>query len=149
MNTNEVKDVSPLTTYLKDKNELSKFENDFKSVIAQRWFSVPYEVSKVCSPEACILYGHLIGFTSSLYRGTNTALASSMNCSTRTISRLMNELQQKGCIRVVILSRSTRLIYPVYTLPFIYDIESSKKKNSNNETNELNDNSDNGGFRKL
>ena len=111
------------------KEEANEIIKDFKPSISTQWLSVPTDVYKRCSPEACFLYSHILGFSSGLYRGSNTALAKLMSCSTRTIARLMNELQEKKCIKVVIVSRTTRLIYPVYTLPFIMDIESSSKSN--------------------
>lgn len=106
-----------------NKQEAEKVAQKFECIVSQSWFSVPKEVFDVCSPSASLLYGHLLGFSSGIYRGSTSALASVMNCSTRNIIRYLNELREKGCIRVVVVSRSRRLIYPVYTLPFILDNE--------------------------
>lgn len=111
-----------------DMEQAKKIIKDFKPSISTQWLSIPSDVFKRCSAEACFLYSHILGFSSGLYRGSNTALAKLMSCSTRTITRLMNELQEKECIKVVVVNRTTRLVYPVYTLPFILDIESSSKK---------------------
>lgn len=115
-----------------DMEQAKQIIKDFKPSISTQWLSVPSDVFKRCSPEACFLYSHILGFSSGLYRGSNTALAKLMHCSTRTIARLMNELQDNKCIKVVVVTRTTRLIYPVYTLPFIMDIESSGKKKLDN-----------------
>ena len=115
-----------------DMEQAKQIIKDFKPSISTQWLSVPSDVFKRCSPEACFLYSHILGFSSGLYRGSNTALAKLMHCSTRTIARLMNELQDNKCIKVVVVTRTTRLIYPVYTLPFIMDIESSGKKKLEN-----------------
>lgn len=124
-------------------NEATQIIQSFKPTASRQWFVIPNEVCDVCSVEASMLYGRLLGFSNRLCYTSNLTLANAMNCSSRTISRLLNELKEKGCIRVVVVSRSRRLIYPVYTLPVIYDIESSKdsieNRSDSNSNGLLND----------
>lgn len=119
--------------YFNDMEQTSQYIQTLKSIPSRKWVSVPYEVASICSPEASILYGNILGFISGLYQGTNTALADLMHCSTRTIARLINELKEKECIKVVVVNRTTRLIYPLYTMPFIYKIDNEKKKESDKD----------------
>lgn len=117
-------------------SQAEEISKTFKKYDSVSWLSVPKDVFEVCSPEACLLYSHLLGFANGLYKGSNTALANLMHCSTRTISRLLNELQVKNCIRVIVVNRQVRLLYPVYTLPFILVTEPSSKKSSKSLENE-------------
>lgn len=121
---NELKNVYEVN----DKKTATELIKGFENMPSMQFFAVPSEVTKKCSPEASILYGYILGFSNNLYRGSNTALASLMRCSTRTISRLLNELKDNDCIYIVIVNRTTRLVYPRYTLPFILDIESEPKR---------------------
>ncbi len=144
--SNELKNVYEVN----DKKTATELIKGFENMPSMQFFAVPSEVTKKCSPEASILYGYILGFSNNLYRGSNTALASLMRCSTRTISRLLNELKDNDCIYIVIVNRTTRLVYPRYTLPFILDIEPSikeKKSDSHVKNNPIDQ--PNGGFRSL
>lgn len=128
-----------------NKREAEKIVKKFECIISQSWFSVPKEVFDICTPQASLLYGHLLGFSNGIYRGSSQALAELMNCSTRNIARMLNELREKGCIKVVVISRSRRLIYPVYTCPFILDNEPIDTKSDKIDTKGF----ANGGFEEL
>lgn len=108
------------TIYVNTRKEALAVLNKLSQIPSNRFLAVPTEVASLCSPEACILYGHFLGFNG--FYGSNTSLSKSMNCSTRTISRLLNELIEKGCVKVVYASKSIRYIYPVYAIPYILNV---------------------------
>jgi len=151
---NELKKVSSQKINIQDackvmevanKKEAEKIVKKFECIVSQSWFSVPKEVFDICTPQASLLYGHLLGFSNGIYRGSSQALAELMNCSTRNIARMLNELREKGCIKVVVISRSRRLIYPVYTCPFILDNEPIDIKSNKLDNKGFS----NGGFEEL
>ena len=135
-------------------DEANDYLHDIKANEAKHWFTVPYEVVNRVSAEASILYGFISGFASTGYMGYNTTLSKAMKCSTRTITRLLNELMQAGCIDVVVVSKTRRLIYPMYNTPFIMDsaptpsFSTTKKKSISKVKNNPID-LPNGGFKDL
>lgn len=106
--------------------EANAYLDKFTKRLSSNWLSIPGEVAEKVSPEACILYAHFLGFNGQFY-GSNVYLAEKLKCSTRSIGRLINELESHGCIKLVYINRTTRLIYPVYTMPFLYTIEQKRK----------------------
>lgn len=132
--------------------EANEYLRNLKTQKSGHWVSVPAEVTYKVSAEASILYGYILGFSNTGYFGSNTLLSKMLNCSSRTISRLMNELIEKECIEVVVVSKTRRLIYPLYTMPFVYDIDPSFGAKGTKTLSKVKNNpidQPNGGFKSL
>lgn len=109
--------------------------NDIQ-VMSNSWMTIPNEVADRVSPMSAMLYAIILGFGANC-RATNGWLAQKFNVSTRTITRMFKELEDAGCIKVVIVNNYQRLIYPVYTVPFLLDTSTKIECD------------DNGGFTKI
>lgn len=111
------------TIHVSNRKEAQEVINKINQIPCRSFIAVPTEVSELVSPEACILYGHFLGYDG--YYGSNTTLSKKLNCSTRTITRLLNELIEAKCIKVVYVSKSIRFVYPVYAIPYVLNVASS------------------------
>lgn len=127
--------------HVASKKDMEEIFNSLNMIQSQRFLSIPTEVTKLVSGEAAILYGYMLGYKG--YYGSNVKLAEDLGCSTRTIMRLLNELVEKECIKVVYWNKSTRLIYPLYAIPYMLNVETKPKSKEKVIDN------NNGGFEEL
>lgn len=121
--------------YVKDKQKAEDLLKGFSSKVVKitRWFSVPIEVAEKVSPMASLLYAHFLANNNGIFRGSNVYLCQSLGISSRQLSRYINELVEKGCIEVVIVSKTTRFIYPLYVLPYVYDVSTNLNKSKSKD----------------
>ena len=113
------------------KEQLQTKKDEIEQVNTQQYFSIPIEVLQRNSSQACICYMYLLYKSNLGNIVTNTSLAKDMDCSTRTITRLLDELAFNDCIKILYVNKAIRYIYPVYILPIIYKIN-----NTDNEEQE-------------
>lgn len=131
--------VGEKVIHVASKKDLDAIFDSINRVQCERFLAIPTEVTKRVSGEAAILYGYMLGYKG--YYGSNVKLAEDLGCSTRTIMRLLNELIDKECIKVVYWNKTTRMIYPLYAIPYILNVESKPNNKSIEDTN--------GGFEEL
>lgn len=124
--------VSEKVIHVANKQDMDAIFDSINRVQCERFLAIPTEVTKRVSGEAAILYGYMLGYKG--YYGSNVKLAEDLGCSTRTIMRLLNELVQNECIKVVYWNKTTRMIYPLYAIPYILNVE-SKTRNKSIERN--------------
>lgn len=121
---------------------------------SRQFFSIPIEVLNKCSYQASICYAHILWRSNVGNVISNTALAKLMNCTTRTITNLIDELTVKGCITVYFVNKTTRYIYPNYILPTALVmskdvVDTAYERFDDESEQEYRERIENGGFKKL
>ena len=121
----ELEDVEIVeTTNFKSVEEAQNYLKKHTQTPVSQYLKVPVDVQRLVGIEPAFVYSWIYRLSSFDLVLTNGMLSEKTGLSPRSITRCLKLLEEKGCIAIAYVTKSQRLIYPLFSLPTIYSTSS-------------------------
>lgn len=132
------------TTNFNSLEEAQTYLKKHTQTPVSQYLKVPVDVQKLVGIEPAYVYSWIYRLSSFDLVLTNGMLSDKTGLSPRSITRCLKLLEEKGCIAIAYVTKSQRLIYPLFSIPTIYSTSTKNIDTLYDASNDVN-----GGFIEL